>query len=198
MITITSHGSAYQTISTVKPNHPTPLVSQRKHKTEPAYQTLAPPNPSAIPLLSPLLSLVPPEPLVRRPEIPRSIRCSRRKGVQQRALQPPAQGLPHRRPRRGRPRGPHRRRPRLLAGLTADGRVLSRFLRNEWVNHCFVYETPLPSPGSRSAWPTRRRFVPSAQSPSATFSAGFASICPYAHVFVVEESDTIYDFVLRV
>ena len=31
-----------------------------------------------------------------------------------------------------------------LAGLTADGRVLSRFLRNECINHSFVYEAPLP------------------------------------------------------
>ncbi|CAM0947177.1 unnamed protein product [Alopecurus aequalis] len=31
-----------------------------------------------------------------------------------------------------------------LAGLTADGRVLSRFLRNECINHTFVYDAPLP------------------------------------------------------
>ncbi|KAJ3700709.1 hypothetical protein LUZ61_004414 [Rhynchospora tenuis] len=31
-----------------------------------------------------------------------------------------------------------------IAGLTADGRVLSRFLRNECINHSFVYESPLP------------------------------------------------------
>ena len=31
-----------------------------------------------------------------------------------------------------------------LAGLTADGRVLSRFLRNECINHAFVYDAPLP------------------------------------------------------
>uniref|UniRef100_A0A8R7TQX8 Uncharacterized protein n=1 Tax=Triticum urartu TaxID=4572 RepID=A0A8R7TQX8_TRIUA len=31
-----------------------------------------------------------------------------------------------------------------LAGLTADGRVLSRFLRNECINHAFVYDVPLP------------------------------------------------------
>ncbi|RCV16886.1 hypothetical protein SETIT_3G174300v2 [Setaria italica] len=31
-----------------------------------------------------------------------------------------------------------------LAGLTADGRVLSRFLRNECINHSLVYEAPLP------------------------------------------------------
>jgi len=31
-----------------------------------------------------------------------------------------------------------------LAGLTADGRVLSRFLRNECINHSFAYEAPLP------------------------------------------------------
>jgi hypothetical protein len=41
----------------------------------------------------------------------------------------------------------------------------------------------------RSASSTRRRFVPSARSPSATFFAGFASICLCAHVFVVEELD---------
>ncbi|XP_072987087.1 proteasome subunit alpha type-1-like [Typha latifolia] len=33
-----------------------------------------------------------------------------------------------------------------IAGLTADGRVLSRFLRNECINHAFVYESPLPVP----------------------------------------------------
>jgi len=31
-----------------------------------------------------------------------------------------------------------------IAGLTADGRVLSRYLRNECINHKFVYENPLP------------------------------------------------------
>lgn len=31
-----------------------------------------------------------------------------------------------------------------IAGLTADGRVLSRYLRNECINHAFVYEAPLP------------------------------------------------------
>ena len=31
-----------------------------------------------------------------------------------------------------------------LAGLTADGRVLSRFLRNECINHAFVYDAPFP------------------------------------------------------
>ncbi|CAA6671258.1 unnamed protein product [Spirodela intermedia] len=31
-----------------------------------------------------------------------------------------------------------------IAGLTADGRVLSRYLRNECINHSFVYEAPLP------------------------------------------------------
>ncbi|KAG1366283.1 proteasome subunit alpha type-1 [Cocos nucifera] len=31
-----------------------------------------------------------------------------------------------------------------IAGLTADGRVLSRFLRSECINHAFVYESPLP------------------------------------------------------
>ncbi|KAJ6810202.1 proteasome subunit alpha type-1-A-like [Iris pallida] len=31
-----------------------------------------------------------------------------------------------------------------IAGLTADGRVLSRYLRSECINHRFVYETDLP------------------------------------------------------
>ncbi|TVU20541.1 hypothetical protein EJB05_36754 [Eragrostis curvula] len=31
-----------------------------------------------------------------------------------------------------------------FSGLTADGRVLSRFLRSECINHAFVYEAPLP------------------------------------------------------
>lgn len=31
-----------------------------------------------------------------------------------------------------------------IAGLTADGRVLSRYMRNECINHSFVYENPLP------------------------------------------------------
>ncbi|XP_062232404.1 uncharacterized protein LOC133929626 [Phragmites australis] len=31
-----------------------------------------------------------------------------------------------------------------LAGLTADGRVLSRFLRNECIDHAFIYDAPLP------------------------------------------------------
>ncbi|CAD6238558.1 unnamed protein product [Miscanthus lutarioriparius] len=31
-----------------------------------------------------------------------------------------------------------------LAGLTVDGRVLSCFLRNECINHSFVYEASLP------------------------------------------------------
>jgi 20S proteasome subunit alpha 6 len=30
-----------------------------------------------------------------------------------------------------------------IAGLTADGRVLCRFMRNECVNHHFVYDSPL-------------------------------------------------------
>lgn len=30
-----------------------------------------------------------------------------------------------------------------VSGLTADGRVLCRFMRNECVNHAFVYEAPL-------------------------------------------------------
>lgn len=31
-----------------------------------------------------------------------------------------------------------------MAGLTADGRVLSRYMRSECINHHFVYESPLP------------------------------------------------------
>ncbi|KAF8410574.1 hypothetical protein HHK36_003105 [Tetracentron sinense] len=31
-----------------------------------------------------------------------------------------------------------------IAGLTADGRVLSRYLRSECINHTFTYESPLP------------------------------------------------------
>ena len=31
-----------------------------------------------------------------------------------------------------------------LVGFTANGCVLSRFLRNECINHSFVYEAPLP------------------------------------------------------
>mmetsp|Transcript_7110 Transcript_7110/g.18534 ORF Transcript_7110/g.18534 Transcript_7110/m.18534 type:complete len:265 (-) Transcript_7110:190-984(-) len=31
-----------------------------------------------------------------------------------------------------------------IAGLTADGRILSRYMRNECINHRFVYETALP------------------------------------------------------
>ncbi|XP_058092039.1 proteasome subunit alpha type-1-A-like [Magnolia sinica] len=31
-----------------------------------------------------------------------------------------------------------------IAGLTADGRVLSRYLRSECINYSFVYESPLP------------------------------------------------------
>ncbi|KAK3138230.1 hypothetical protein QOZ80_5AG0366130 [Eleusine coracana subsp. coracana] len=31
-----------------------------------------------------------------------------------------------------------------FSGLTADGRVLAKFLRNECINHAFVYEAPLP------------------------------------------------------
>lgn len=31
-----------------------------------------------------------------------------------------------------------------MAGLTADGRVLSRYMRSECINHNFVYESPLP------------------------------------------------------
>ncbi|KAG9449689.1 hypothetical protein H6P81_009654 [Aristolochia fimbriata] len=31
-----------------------------------------------------------------------------------------------------------------IAGLTADGRVLSRYLRNECINYSYVYDSPLP------------------------------------------------------
>ncbi|KAJ7533900.1 hypothetical protein O6H91_13G069700 [Diphasiastrum complanatum] len=31
-----------------------------------------------------------------------------------------------------------------MAGLTADGRILSRYMRLECINHNFVYESPLP------------------------------------------------------
>ncbi|CAN6927256.1 unnamed protein product, partial [Brassica oleracea var. botrytis] len=31
-----------------------------------------------------------------------------------------------------------------IAGLTADGRVFSRYMRSESVNHSFTYEPPLP------------------------------------------------------
>lgn len=31
-----------------------------------------------------------------------------------------------------------------IAGLTADGRVLCKYMRNECINHRFVYETPMP------------------------------------------------------
>ncbi|KAK4481455.1 hypothetical protein RD792_012349 [Penstemon davidsonii] len=31
-----------------------------------------------------------------------------------------------------------------IAGLTADGRVLSRYLRNECINYSYTYESPLP------------------------------------------------------
>eukprot|EP00246_Nothoceros_aenigmaticus_P003650 TRINITY_DN14828_c0_g1_i1.p1 TRINITY_DN14828_c0_g1~~TRINITY_DN14828_c0_g1_i1.p1 ORF type:complete len:284 (+),score=63.88 TRINITY_DN14828_c0_g1_i1:89-940(+) len=31
-----------------------------------------------------------------------------------------------------------------MAGLTADGRVLSRYMRSECINHNFVFESPLP------------------------------------------------------
>ncbi|KAL9245951.1 hypothetical protein vseg_019544 [Gypsophila vaccaria] len=31
-----------------------------------------------------------------------------------------------------------------IAGLTADGRVLSRYMRNECINYRFTYESPLP------------------------------------------------------
>ncbi|KAG1342809.1 Proteasome subunit alpha type-1-A [Cocos nucifera] len=47
-----------------------------------------------------------------------------------------------------------------IAGLTADGLVLSLFLRSECINHAFVYESPLPvsrlpPPASSSTLPTR-------------------------------------------
>jgi len=32
-----------------------------------------------------------------------------------------------------------------IAGLTADGRVLSRYMRQECMNHSYVYEQPLPT-----------------------------------------------------
>ncbi|KAL0351850.1 UNVERIFIED_CONTAM: Proteasome subunit alpha type-1-A [Sesamum calycinum] len=31
-----------------------------------------------------------------------------------------------------------------IAGLTADGRVLSRYMRNECINYSYTYESPLP------------------------------------------------------
>lgn len=31
-----------------------------------------------------------------------------------------------------------------IAGLNADGRVLSRYMRNECINHKFVFESPMP------------------------------------------------------
>lgn len=31
-----------------------------------------------------------------------------------------------------------------IAGMTADGRVLCKYMRNECLNHRFVYETPMP------------------------------------------------------
>ncbi|VVB09868.1 unnamed protein product [Arabis nemorensis] len=31
-----------------------------------------------------------------------------------------------------------------IAGLTVDGRVLSRYMRSELINHSFTYESPLP------------------------------------------------------
>ncbi|KAG6403201.1 hypothetical protein SASPL_135418 [Salvia splendens] len=31
-----------------------------------------------------------------------------------------------------------------IAGLTADGRVLSRYMRNECINYFYTYESPLP------------------------------------------------------
>ncbi|CAI0431016.1 unnamed protein product, partial [Linum tenue] len=31
-----------------------------------------------------------------------------------------------------------------IAGLTADGRVLSRYMRSECINYSFTYESPLP------------------------------------------------------
>jgi hypothetical protein len=134
-------------------------------------------------------------------------RC--RKRVQQRALLPPAQGLPHRRPCRGRPRGPHHRRPRLLAGLTTDGRVFSRaspptaaYSRGSSATSGSTTASSMRCPSHLQAHaPPGRQGAGSCPLPDPLlllFSAGFASICPYAHVFIVEESDTIYDFVLRV
>jgi len=31
-----------------------------------------------------------------------------------------------------------------IAGLTADARVLSKYMQNECLNHKFVYESPMP------------------------------------------------------
>lgn len=31
-----------------------------------------------------------------------------------------------------------------IAGLAADARVLSRYMRNECLNHKYVYDTPMP------------------------------------------------------
>ena len=31
-----------------------------------------------------------------------------------------------------------------VSGLIADGRILCRYMRNECLNHKFVYESPLP------------------------------------------------------
>ncbi|PUZ65126.1 hypothetical protein GQ55_3G198300 [Panicum hallii var. hallii] len=71
---------------------------------------------------------------LRRPLVPHPRRpCLRQQGCL-RALLPPAQGLPRVADHAG----------VALAGLTADGRVLSRFLRNECINHSSVYEAPLP------------------------------------------------------
>ncbi|XLU46288.1 proteasome subunit alpha type-1-B-like isoform X1 [Arachis ipaensis] len=32
----------------------------------------------------------------------------------------------------------------VIAGLTANGRVLSRYMRNECINYSYTYESPLP------------------------------------------------------
>lgn len=32
-----------------------------------------------------------------------------------------------------------------IAGLAADGRVLSKYMRNECLNHKFVYDSPMPT-----------------------------------------------------
>lgn len=31
-----------------------------------------------------------------------------------------------------------------ISGLTADGRILCRYMRNECLNHRYVYESPMP------------------------------------------------------
>lgn len=31
-----------------------------------------------------------------------------------------------------------------ISGLTADGRILCRYMRNECLNHRFVFDSPMP------------------------------------------------------